>query len=94
MVEQTIKPVLDEAVQGARDDKKRIQALLDVNVLDSALGSGHFPVEVVEYIARSPVELGVQPEGKYLHEADMAYWKRCVAPHCIYGVGANPPAIR
>lgn len=93
MVEQTIKPLLDEAVQGLNNDEKRIQAVLAVNVLDPAMGSGHFPVEVVEYIARYLVELGVQPEGKDPSEADMLYWKRRVAQHCIYGVDANPLAV-
>ena len=93
MVEQTIKPVLDDAVQGLHDDEQQIQAVLAVNVLDPAMGSGHYPVEVVEYIARYLVELGVQPEGKDPHEADMVYWKRRVAQHCIYGVDANPLAV-
>jgi len=93
MVEQTIKPLLDEAVQGLNNDEKRIQAVLAVNVLDPAMGSGHFPVEVVEYIARYLVELGVQPERTDSSEADMLYWKRRVAQHCIYGVDTNPLAV-
>ncbi len=93
MVEQTIKPVLEETTQGLQNDEQRIQAVLAVNVLDPAMGSGHFPVEVVEYIARYLVELGVQPEGKDPQEADMLYWKRRVAQHCIYGVDANTLAV-
>lgn len=93
MVEQTIKPLLDEAVEGLSEDEPRIEAVLAVNVLDPAMGSGHFPVEVVEYIARYLVELGVQPLEKDPREADMLYWKRRVAQHCIYGVDANPLAV-
>ncbi len=93
MVEQTIKPVLDEAVRDLSADELRIQAVLAVNVLDPAMGSGHFPVEVVEYIARYLVALGVLPVEKDSHEADMVYWKRRVAQHCIYGVDANPLAV-
>lgn len=93
MVEQTIKPVLDEAVRGLTEDKQKIAAVLAVNVLDPAMGSGHFPVEVVEYLARYLVELGVQPADKDPRESDMGYWKRRVAQHCIYGVDANPLAV-
>src|SRR5260370_8916440 len=67
------------------------------------MGSGHFPVEVTEYIARYLVELGVQPEaadetGKTSkmvasREADLTYWKRRVAQQCIYGVDLNPLAV-
>lgn len=93
MVEHTLKPLLEQAVQGAPDDEARIQAILAVNVLDPAMGSGHFLVEVVEYIARYLVELGVRPAEKDPREADMLYWKRRVAHHCIYGVDANPLAV-
>jgi type I restriction-modification system DNA methylase subunit len=95
MVEQTLKPVLDDAVRrhAHEDNAAHIQAILEINVLDPAMGSGHFPVEVVEYIARYLVELGVQPEDKDEHEPDMTYWKRRVVQQCIYGVDANPLAV-
>jgi type I restriction-modification system DNA methylase subunit len=93
MVEQTVKPILDAAIQGLHDDQEQIQAILAINILDPAMGSGHFPVEVVEYIARYLVELGVLPAGKDPQEADLVYWKRRVAQHCIYGVDANPLAV-
>lgn len=93
MVEQTIKPVLDAAVAHATDDEEKIAAVLAINVLDPAMGSGHFPVEVVEYISRYLVELGVKTDDKDPQEADMVYWKRRVAQHCIYGVDLNPLAV-
>jgi type I restriction-modification system DNA methylase subunit len=91
MVEQTLRPLLDAAVRQAQSDAGRIQAVLSLNVLDPSMGSGHFPVEVMEYIARYLVELGVQPEET--DEADLVYWKRRVAQHCIYGVDVNPLAV-
>ncbi|HEY6409586.1 MAG TPA: hypothetical protein VIY29_19170, partial [Ktedonobacteraceae bacterium] len=62
MVDEALRPVLDAAVKHTQSDAERIQAALAVNVLDPSMGSGHFPVEVTEYIARYLVELGVQPE--------------------------------
>jgi hypothetical protein len=91
MADEALRPVLDAAVRDAQTDTERIQAVLAINVLDPSMGSGHFPVEVTEYIARYLVELGVQPEET--GEADLTYWKRRVAQQCIYGVDLNPLAV-
>ncbi len=95
MVEQTLGSVLDEAIAALGDapsDAEKIHAVLSINVLDPAMGSGHFPVEAMEYIARYLVELGVQPE-EANGEADLTYWKRRVVQQCIYGVDLNPLAV-
>ncbi len=97
MVDEAVRPVLDAAVRKAQTDAERIQGVLSINVLDPSMGSGHFPVEVTEYIARYLVELGVQPEavGENIEkgEAELSYWKRRVAQQCIYGVDLNPLAV-
>ena len=97
MVDEAVRPALDAAVCEAQSDAERVQAVLSVNVLDPSMGSGHFPVEVTEYIARYLVELGVQPEevGESIEkgEAELSYWKRRVAQQCIYGVDLNPLAV-
>ena len=103
MVDEAVRPVLDAAVETAQSDEERIQAVLSVNILDPSMGSGHFPVEVTEYIARYLVELGIQPEEstgtwkagetKDAEETDLTYWKRRVAQQCIYGVDLNPLAV-
>ena len=51
-------PALAAAVTGKRDDRAKIEAVLTVNVLDPAMGSGHFLVEATEYIARFLVDWG------------------------------------
>jgi len=93
IVEQTVGPVLWEAVGGKSSDADIVQAVLTVNVLDPAMGSGHFLVEATEYIARFLVDYGILPEGKTAEEADLAYWKRRVVQSCIYGVDLNPLAV-
>ncbi len=93
MVEQTVGPVLRAAVAGKATDQEKIAAVLGVNVLDPAMGSGHFPVAATEYIARFLVDLAVSPEGDAGSETDLAYWKRRVAQSCIYGVDLNPLAV-
>jgi hypothetical protein len=60
IVEQTVGPALKEAVDSipANDQARRVNAVLALNCLDPAMGSGHFLVEVVEHIARFLVDLG------------------------------------
>jgi len=91
MVDQAVGPILRDTVEDTEDDFQKIQAVLAVNILDPSMGSGHFLVEVVEYIARFLVELGVRSEE--IDEADMAYWKRRVAQLCVYGIDLNPLAV-
>ncbi|MHB9133235.1 MAG: N-6 DNA methylase, partial [Armatimonadota bacterium] len=86
IVEQTVRPMLERAVAGKATEAEQLQAILEVNVLDPAMGSGHFLVEAVEFIARFLVDLGIPPQGKTSEEADLAYWKRRVAQSCVYGV--------
>ncbi len=91
MVEETLGPVLREAVAHAASEQEKIQAVLNIKVLDPAMGSGHFPVEATEYIARFLVEHidHTDTDG----EPELAYWRRRVAQACIYGLDANPLAV-
>lgn len=93
IVEQTLGPVLEEAVSGLEDDNARANAVLACNVLDPAMGSGHFLVEATEYVARFLVDIGVHPPGSEGDDTDLAYWKRRVVQSCIYGVDLNPLAV-
>jgi len=93
IVDHTVGPVLRTAVDGLTDDAGIIQAVLDVNVLDPAMGSGHFLVEATDYIARFLTDLGVKPTEETHGEADIAYWRRRVVQSCIYGVDLNPLAV-
>ncbi len=93
IVDQTVGPILRQAVQHKTTDAAKVQAVLAVNVLDPAMGSGHFLVETTEYIARFLVDLAVTPDNNSGGEADLAYWKRRVVQSCIYGVDLNPLAV-
>ncbi|MGB3632597.1 MAG: N-6 DNA methylase, partial [Rubrobacteraceae bacterium] len=96
IVEETVGPVLRGAVAEARDDEAKVEAVLALDVLDPAMGSGHFLVEVTEYIARFLVVLDVSPEQVSEDDeadAELAYWKRRVVQSCVYGVDMNPLAV-
>jgi type I restriction-modification system DNA methylase subunit len=93
MVEETLGPILHQAVAKAKTEQEKIQAVLHIKVLDPAMGSGHFPVEATEYMARFLVEQISQSETDGPEESELVYWKRRVAQSCIYGVDLNPLAV-
>jgi len=95
IVDAAVGPALREATARASTDDERVRAVLTLDVLDPAMGSGHFLVEVVEYVARYLVDLGIPRPGNGSSSADtdMAYWKRRVAQSVIYGVDLNPLAV-
>lgn len=71
--------------------------LLELRVLDPAMGSGHFLVAAIDFIAGS---IYSHPEAQLpldLEASDdvdeLILWKRVVAEHCVYGVDRNPLAV-
>jgi type I restriction-modification system DNA methylase subunit len=79
----------------ARLQKGFADQVLALNVLDPAMGSGHFLVEATDYLARRVVEAGVTtPElGGGNEASELGYWRRRVVERCIYGVDLNPLAV-
>lgn len=68
-----------------------VEGLLGVRVCDPAMGSGHFLVEVVDYLARAIVRVG----GASLEAEDdeLLTARRAVVERCVYGVDPNPLAV-
>lgn len=96
MTERTLGPLVDRALAGAAGDAAaaRVQAVLAIDVLDPAMGSGHFLVEAIDYIAERLVAADVLPGDVERSDIDeLAYWKRRVAHACVYGVDINPLAV-
>lgn len=104
IVENTLEPLLTDITnqyadldeeglwhtsnpQGLRD------AILALNVLDPATGSGHFMVEVVNYMAKWLTDLNLLPADIERDEEELTYWKRQVVTACVYGVDVNPLAV-
>ncbi|HLO17499.1 MAG TPA: TaqI-like C-terminal specificity domain-containing protein [Anaerolineales bacterium] len=69
------------------------EKILKLSVLDPAMGSGHFLVNVTNLISNFITdflnELGF--EGATI--TGTAYWRRWVVENCIYGVDLNPLAV-
>jgi type I restriction-modification system DNA methylase subunit len=74
----------------------RSEEILELKVVDPAMGSGHFLVAATEYLARAYRDASLR-EGKVPDEAradqDFVRYKRMIAERCIYGTDINPMAV-
>jgi type I restriction-modification system DNA methylase subunit len=98
IVQQALGPVVDRKLKAAKELGEDPQlALLNLKVLDPAMGSGHFLVAATEYLAERLLDCTEQgPES--LHDSklaeDLEAWaKRQIVSHCIYGVDLNSMAV-
>lgn len=81
-----------EQLCGHFDDR-----ILDLRILDPAMGSGHFLIRACQYLAE---EIATNPhtsdpaiESMQSADSTITYWKRKVAESCLYGVDINPMAV-
>lgn len=109
LVDETLLPLIkkieeSEPIQKALKEGQKnnsfADAVLRLNILDPAMGSGHFLVRATEWLADKIFE---HPTTKYQTEpvspglsqeqAEISYWRRRVVEACIYGVDYNPLAV-
>jgi hypothetical protein len=70
------------------------QKVLDLKILDPAMGSGHFLVNATHAVADFVVEvLNETPWENGEFDTNVATWKRQVAERCIFGVDLNELAV-
>ncbi len=99
IVRNTVGPVIDEKWKDAEAKKQSfVDATLSVKVLDPAMGSGHFLVGAVEFLAEKLLKAAQKDieAGRIVEEArfsDQDWARREVVAHCIYGVDLNPMAV-
>ncbi len=98
IVENTVGPVVKERWEVALlREESLIEATLSVKVLDPAMGSGHFLVGAVEFLAGKLMEAAerdiewgwVEDRGQFSNE----WAKREAVSHCVYGVDLNELAV-
>ncbi len=105
IVEHTLGPLVEDAREKANlrmsesangesaNRQTFVEAILNLKVLDPAMGSGHFLVEATEFLA---LKLATDPHAQAdapVAEEDLVHWKRRVVERCIYGVDKNPLAV-
>jgi type I restriction-modification system DNA methylase subunit len=83
----------EEVTRLEHDFDRRV---LDLRVLDPAMGSGHFLLRACQYlaeeIATSPNTSDSAAAGSG-DEGTLSYWKRQVVEKCLYGVDLNSLAV-
>ncbi len=98
IVANTIGPVVEERWSAAEGSKSSyVNATLSVKVLDPAMGSGHFLVGAVEFLAvklmaaaQHDIEAGLaEDDGQFTND----WAKREAVSHCVYGVDLNDMAV-
>jgi type II restriction/modification system DNA methylase subunit YeeA len=117
IVDETLGPLVEDIredmlAESARGDEQAFaeefaDRVFDLTVLDPAMGSGHFLVNAVDYLAREIIDAQEQqdrqalesPEAKIRSPTtddgelrDINWARRKVAQRCIYGVDVNPLA--
>jgi len=91
IVEEALRPVLARLGRGAPPD-----AVLDLKVLDPAMGSGAFLVEACRQLAARLVEawsVHGGPPDVPPDEDELLHARRLIAQRCLYGVDRNPMAV-
>jgi Alw26I/Eco31I/Esp3I family type II restriction m6 adenine DNA methyltransferase len=98
IVKNTIGPVVEQKWKVAQEKGESCKdATLSINVLDPAMGSGHFLVGAVDFLSLKLLE-AVQKDFEAGKIADTAPYtndwaRRDVVSHCIYGVDLNELAV-
>jgi type I restriction-modification system DNA methylase subunit len=80
IVENTLGPLTEKMATP--------EEVIEIKVLDPAMGSGHFLVGAVDFIGRRCVELA----GEEAEKTEKDYQREAVE-RCIYGVDLNPLAV-
>ena len=98
IVRESLSSVTESRIREARKRGEDPQlAILNLKVLDPAMGSGHFLVAATEFLAERLLDSGedhVPSSEAGNAEDELEAWaKRQVASHCIYGVDLNPMAV-
>ena len=102
ILDKTLGPLFDAIHDAIAADPDRLAGtfddrVLDLRVLDPAMGSGHFLLGACQYaaeqIATSPFTADAEADALSGDESTLAYWKRRVVERCLYGVDKNPLAV-
>ena len=70
-----------------------LKYVLNLSVLDPAMGSGHFLVNATNLISNFLTEFSNSFNILSDQETKTSYWRRRVVENCIYGVDINPLAV-
>lgn len=90
VVQHSIEPHIQKIIQENPNVSLQIEKILSLKILDPAMGSGHFLVGVIEYLAKRLCEIEFEEK---IEQNQYEIRKRDVVRKCIYGVDVNPLAV-
>ncbi len=100
IVRNALEPIIERKWKEAREKSQPLRdATLSIRTLDPAMGSGHFLVGVVRFLAEKLLEaIAEDLERKLISEEETGGYtpgwaKRAVLANCIYGVDLNQLAV-
>jgi hypothetical protein len=88
LIEHALMPLIKDTLKSAEPEK----ALLNLKICDDACGSGHILLNAARRIALELARLRTKEDNP--NPASYRKALREVIEHCIYGVDANPQAVR
>ncbi|MDX9957652.1 MAG: N-6 DNA methylase, partial [Spirochaetia bacterium] len=88
LIEHALAPLIEDCLK----DSKAEQRLLDLKICDDACGSGHILLNAARRVALELARLRTKADNP--DPASYRHALREVIEHCIYGVDANPQAVR
>jgi hypothetical protein len=88
VVHRTLAPLVED---------RTADSLLDLRIVDPAMGSGAFLVAALRYLSAA-YERALIRDGRCgasdISDAARASFRRLIAQHCLYGVDSNPVAVQ
>ena len=88
IVENTLGPLVDKIIKDTKNPRDQAEKILELKILDPAMGSGHFLVGVAEYLGKRLIEIDKDDSKENLIKR-----KRETVRRCLYGVDINPLAV-
>jgi len=89
IVHESFEPIIKKIMEDEKDKNLQYEKILSLKILDPAMGSGHFLIVVVNYVAKILCEIKFGE----ITEQNLIEIKREVVKRCIYGVDLNPLAV-
>ena len=90
IVQKSAEPLIESIIEQNTNKQIQIEKILSLKILDPVMGSGHFLVGAIEYVAKRLCEIEF---GETYDEQNYIERKRDVVRRCIYGVDINPLAV-
>ena len=88
IIKNALGPLVDEIIEKTKNPRDQTEKILQLKILDPAMGSGHFLVGAAEYLGKRLIEID-----KDNSELNFIERKRDVVRRCLYGVDLNPLSV-